>query len=63
MVSDYTKKGFVKGILSVTTKKGNKHLDYSKEGDNKEVDYKEKDNNSDNNNSNNNSDNQAKSNN
>jgi len=61
LVSDYTKKGFVKGIMSVTTKKGSKHLDYSKEGSNKEVDYKESNNNSSNNsdnkNSNNNSDN------
>ena len=57
MVTDYTRKGFAKGIMSVTTKKGTKHLDYSKEGSNKEVDYKEKDNNSNNNSDNNNSDN------
>ncbi|MEI6753935.1 MAG: hypothetical protein WCK78_12325 [Paludibacter sp.] len=63
LISDYAKKGFVKGIMSVTTKKGTKHLDYSKQGENKEVDYKENNNNSENNNSNNNSDNQDKSNN
>ena len=73
LVTDFKKKGFAKGIMSVTTKKGTKHLDYSKEGDNKEVDYKEKENNgnsdnnnsnngnSDNNNSNNNSDNNSQS--
>jgi len=71
LVTDYNKKGFAKGIISVTSKKGTKHLDYSKEGSNKEVDYKENNNNnsennsnknSENNNSNSNSDNNSKNN-
>lgn len=50
MVTDCTKKGLAKGIMRVTTKRGTKHLDYSKEGDNKEVEYKEHNDNSENNN-------------
>ena len=65
LVSDYTKKSFVKGIMSVTTKRGTKHLDYSKEGSNKEVEYKENNNsnNSENNNGNNSENNNNNSNN
>ncbi|MEI8086573.1 MAG: hypothetical protein WCG93_10200 [Paludibacter sp.] len=59
VVTVYNKKGFVSGIINVSTGKGSKHLDYSKENKENNGNNGNSENNSNSNNSNNNSDNNS----
>ena len=62
VVTVYNKKGFVRGVISVSTGKGSKHLDYSKENNGNSENNSNNgnsENNSNSNNSSNNSDNNS----